>query len=299
MTIYADVLVALNILVTYIIIVAVRVFCKIPTNKWAVMLASLVGGFTSLIIFRDNLSLAYSALYKLFCGVVIVALAFLPKNIRLFVKSLLGFFLVSFLFGGGVYALQITMKPQNILCYNGIVYFDMSISYLVGCVLSVYGVFLMADYIISRKNTRGLKCTLEIEYNNSAVTVPAFADTGNTLVDGLSSRPVIVAELSAVAPILQRDELLFFKNKDFENVPQSLYKRFRFVPCSVVTGEGFLPSFLPDRVKITTENGSLKTDFCTIGVTDKALSQGDYRALLNNNIFENVKEEKANEKIYK
>ena len=298
MVIYADVLVALNILVTYILIVAVRVFCKIPTNKWAVLVASLVGGFTSLIIFCENLGFAFSVIYKILTGALIVAVAFLPKGIRPFVKSFLGFFLVSFLFGGGVYALQITLKPQNIFYYNGVVYFDMSISYFVGCVLSIYGIFLMADYIIGRKNTRGLQCALEIEYNNLSVTVPAFADTGNSLVDGLSARPVIVAELSSVAPILQRDELLFFKNKDFENVPESFYKRFRLVPCSVVTGEGFLPSFIPDRVKIISEKDSVITDFCTIGVTDKALSQGEYRALLNNDIFENMKEEKVNEKAH-
>ena len=33
-TVYADVLVALNILLTYILIVATRVMVKIPTNKW-------------------------------------------------------------------------------------------------------------------------------------------------------------------------------------------------------------------------------------------------------------------------
>ena len=291
MTIYADVLVALNILITYILIVAVRVFCKIPTNKWAVMVASLVGGFSSLIIFWENMNIALSLLYKFATAGLIVGVAFLPKNVKAFIKAYMGFFLVSFLFGGAVYALQIAFKPRNILYYNGIVYFDMSITYLVGCVLSVYGVFLIGDYIISRHNLKGSKCLLEIAYNNMSVTLPAIVDTGNSLQDGLSGRPVVVAELSAIAPVFSREELLFFKNQDYENVPLSLHKVFRLVPCSAVTGEGLLPSFVPQFVRLTTEKGVYKTDFCTIGVVCKPLSSGEYKALVNNNIFETGREE--------
>lgn len=298
MVIYADVLVALNILITYILIVAVRVFSKIPTNKWAVTFASLIGGFSSLIIFWEDMNVFLSLAYKLICAGVIVAVAILPKTLKVFLKSYIAFFLVSFLFGGAVYALEITMKPQNILYYNGIVYFDMSISYLVGCVLSVYGVFLIGDYLITRHTLKGSKCILEITYNNLSVTLPALIDTGNSLQDGFSGRPVIVAELSAIAPIFDRAELMFFKSQDYENIPESLYKSFRLVPCSAVTGESMLPSFKPDFVKITWEKGACKTDFCTIALVNKELSSGEYKALVNNNIFENVKEEKSNDKIY-
>ncbi len=297
MIIYADVLVALNVLLTYILIVAVRVFCKIPTNKWAVMFASLVGGLSALIIFWEDMNIAVSLVYKLLSAGLIVGIAFLPKNAKIYLKTYLGFFLVSFLFGGGVYALQITLKPQNILYYNGTVYFDMSISYLVGCVLSVYGVFLIADYLIGRRTFKSRKCLLEITYNNLSVTVSALVDTGNSLVDGISGRPVVVAELSSIAPVFEREELMFFKNENYDNVPNSLLKKFRFVPCSAVTGESLLPSFVPSHIKIITEKGVYKTDFCTIGVVNKELSRGDYRAIMNNNIFENVKEERDDEKI--
>ena len=262
------------------------------------MLASIIGGLTSLIIFCENIGVIYSLFYKIFFSSLMVLVAFLPKNIKVFVKTYLSFFLISFLFGGCVYALEIALNPQNMLYYNGVIYFDMSISYLVGCILSVYGVFLITEYVISRKHTKSSECIIEIKYNKTAVTIPAFIDTGNTLVDGFNARPVIVAELSAVAPIFQREELLFFKTQSLENIPSTLYKRFHFVPCSAVTGESLLPSFLPDSVKILTSAGSFQTDFCTIAVVDKKFTQGEYKAILNNNIFENMKEEKKYEKFY-
>ncbi len=227
-----------------------------------------------------------------------MAVGFLPKSVKLFIKELLAFFGVSLLFGGGMYALEITMHPKSILFYNGVAYFDISISYLVGSVLSIYGIFILSDYLITKHNTKGGKCQLEITYNGICVSMTAFVDTGNSLSDGMSGRPVIVAELSAVAPLFTREEILFFKNDDYENVPQSLKKSFRLIPCKTVTGDSLLKGFLPTFVKVKNEKGVYVNNFCTVALTEKELSQGDYNALLNNNIFENVKEEKFDEKLY-
>ena len=152
MTIYADVLVALNILLTYIIIVASRVLCKMPTNKWAVLLASVVGGFSSLVIFYENGGVAFSVLYKIITGGIIVGIGFLPKTIKLFFKVLLAFFGVSLLFGGSMYALEITLHPKNIFFHNGTVYFDMSIAYLVASVPVSINAIILTEvllYVIS------------------------------------------------------------------------------------------------------------------------------------------------------
>ena len=298
MTIYADVLVALNILLSYILIVATRVIVKMPTNKWAVMTASVIGGFSSLVIFYENGGVAFSLIYKIITGGILVAVGFLPKSFKPFIKALLAFFGVSLLFGGGMYALEMTLHPKNIMFYNGVAYFDMSISYLVGSVLSIYGVFILSDYLITEHNTKGGKCELEITYNDTTVSMTAFIDTGNSLTDGMSGRPVIVAELNAVAPLLTREELLFFKSGEYENVPKGLTKAFRLIPCKTVSGDSLLKGFLPVSVKIRNGENTYINNFCTVAITEKELSQGEYNALLNNNIFENVKEEKNNEKLY-
>ena len=55
---------------------------------------------------------------------------------------------------------------------------------------------------------------------------------------------------------------------------------------------------MPTFVKIKDEKRSYINNFCTVALTEKDLSQGEYKALLNRAIFENVKEEKSDEKIY-
>lgn len=298
MTVYADVLVALNILLTYILIVASRVICKAPTNKWAVLLASIVGGVSSLVIFYENGGVLFSCLYKIITGGVIVGVAFLPKSLKIFIKNILAFFGVSLLFGGTMFALEFTLHPKHIMFYNGTVYFDIGIAYLVASVLVIYGIFLLADYLITKHNTKGGKCEIEIAYNDFSVNINALVDTGNTLTDGVTGKPVIIAELSSVSPLFTRREMMFFKSADFENIPESLNKSFRLIPCKTVTGTSLLKAFTPTFVKIKEGKNSYTISFCTVALTDKELSLGAYRALLNNKIFENVKEEKNNEKIY-
>lgn len=298
MIIYVDVLVALNTLITYILLVAERVILKIPTNKWAIMFSSLIGGFASLVILCDDGGIVLSCIYKLLTGVLISGIGFLPKTLKAFLKAYLSFVGISFLFGGAIYALEITSHPKNIFFCNGNVYFDMSISYLVGCVLCVYGVFLLSDYLITKHSVKGGKCQLEITFNNNSVSLIALIDTGNTLTDGLSGRPVIVAEISAISSLFTREELLFLKGENFENVPESMNKKFRLIPCRVVTGDSLLKAFLPSEVKIRNGEKYYTTSFCTVALMEGSLSTGEYRALLNNNIFENGREEKKYDKIY-
>lgn len=291
MTVYADVLVALNILLTYILIVASRVLCKRATNKWAVALSSFLGGISALVIFYENGGVAFSVMYKLITGIIVVGVAFLPKSPKELFKELLAFFGVSFLFGGAVYAMEVTFHPQNMIFCNGTVYFDMSISYLVGCVLSVYGVFLLADYLINRHINKDMKCELEVLFRETAVSMPAIVDTGNSLKDSMTGRPVIVAHLNSLAPLFSVEELRFFKNGGYDRVPEGLKKSIRLIPCSGITGETLLKAFVPSEVKIKTDNTSFFSSFCTVAVTDTRLSDGEYEALIHNDILKNGREE--------
>lgn len=294
LTVYADVLVALNTVITYIFIVCTRLMCKIPTNKIAVAVASFIGGFSAVVIFFDGIGLFFSVCYKVLTACLIVSAAFLPRTPKGFFKPLLSFSAVSFLFGGAIYALEITFNPNGIYYYNGTVYFDMSLTYLVGCTFAVYGIFLLANFLIGRKMSDGGKCELKIIFRNCEVTLCALIDTGNTLTESMSGRPVCVAELSAVAPLLSFEECLFFKKGIYDDIPTDFKKRVRLVPCKYVSGESLLASFIPDKIVVKKDNYTVETDFCAIAVTNKELSAGEYRALLNNDIFENNRKEFEN-----
>lgn len=289
---YADVLVSVNVLITYIFIVCTRVICKMATNKFLVAIGSFIGGFSSLIIFFDVKYQVLSFFIKLLTAAVIVAVSFLPRSIRGFIKLYSGFFTVSVIFGGVMYFLEITINPEKIMYYNGTVYFDMSLAYLVGSVLVIYGLFLIVQYFLDKKVSSENLCEVKIFFRNSAVSLLSIIDTGNNLTDGLTGRPVVVAELSAVAPLFDFSELDFLKKGNYENLPEALKKYIRVVPCGAVTGDGLLLAFIPEKVEVKTKTRVYINDYCVIAVLNKQLSEGEYKALLNEKILQNSREEK-------
>ncbi len=294
-TVYADVLVALNILITYIILVASRVACRMATNRWGVAIASISGGLSSLIIFYERMPVIGSVFYKIVVASIITSVAFLPGSFRAFIKVFLSFFGISFLFGGVMYAVEITFKPKNILYFNGTVYFDMSITYLVGSILLIYGVFLLVNFFLLRRMSKREIYSVKITFRNVSTRVNGFVDSGNNLKDGLSNRPVIIAEMSAVAPLFSYEEIKYFKSGDYLAIPESLKTKVHLVPCKTVSGDSVLPAVIPQKVEYKTKNKRAVTDFVSVVICDKKLSSGEYNALLYSEIYDLSWKENKNE----
>ena len=152
--VYADVLVCLNILITYLFLVCTRLTGNLPTNKLGVCIGSVLGGFSSLIIFAGDIGIALSVFYKILVASIIVGVSFIPGSPKVFLKALLLFFGVSIIFGGAMYFAEITFKPAGVMYLNGAVYFDMDIKYLVGCTFVIYGLFLGTDAFLQRKASK-------------------------------------------------------------------------------------------------------------------------------------------------
>ena len=286
MVVYADVLVGVNVIITYLLIVCTRLICRLPTNKWSVGVASLVGGLSSLVIFCDDMPVPLSVGYKLLVAVIIILVGFTPRSARGFLKTLLWFFGVSFLFGGIIYALEITFNPQNIMYINGTVYFDMSIAYLVGSVLLIYGVFLVVNFLLTRYSVKSKIYDVQVTFRDAQVNLRGFCDTGNNLNYGISQRPVIIAELSAAAPLFTYEELKILKSGVYDNIPDSLVGKIHLVPCQTIEGEGFLPAVMPQSVTVKFGNKKTRAPRVCLALSGQRLSGGEYNLILHKAIFE-------------
>lgn len=284
-SVYADVLVALNILITYLILVSARLVCRCASNKWGVAIASVLGGLSSLIIFWENMPTPMSVIYKTAVAAVVTWIAFFPDCLKMFLKTFFAFFGISFLFGGVMYAIEITFNPENILYINGTVYFDMSITYLVGSVSAVYGIFVICNYFLSKKIASNEMYNVTVTFRNVSTGIIGFVDTGNCLKDSLTGRPVIVAELSALAPLFSFEETSFFKKGDFSEVPESLKAKLHLIPCNTVSGDSLLPCIIPEKAEFKIRNRKAQTNFVSVAICNKPLSSGEYAALLNDSIY--------------
>ena len=299
MEVYADVLVAMNILFTYLFIVATRVACKTPTNKWGIAVASVVGGFSSLIIFVGEIHILISVLYRIVVALVITTLAFLPRTVKKTLKIFFCFLGISFLFGGVMFGIEILFNPENIFFINGTVYFNMSITYLVISVMVVYGVFLGCSYLFDRKIVSTEVFDVKIYFRNTYVILRGVIDTGNNLKDGVFSRPVIVAELESLKGLFTDEEIKYFKKGDLVKIPLSLETKMHLVPCKTVAGKNMLPAIIPQKVELFNRGKGASTDYVTVAIASETLSSGEYNALLYKEITElNWSDSKGEKIIY-
>ncbi len=134
---------------------------------------------------------------------VLALLAGYGKSRRLLRVSLV-FFAVSAAFGGGVFALQL-LGGRGLTLQNGIFYSAMDLRLIL---LSAAGCYVLITLLFQRTARHsGLRrelvpAVLTLEGRRVALT--ALVDTGNTLTDPATGRPVMVAEGEKVGALFPR-----------------------------------------------------------------------------------------------
>ena len=288
--VYADVLVALNIYVTYFLLVLTRLVLKCETKKPSFALSSVIGGFSSLTVLVEPIGAPFDVALKVVFCAVITFVAFLPKSIKSFLKSFTAYFTVSVIFAGVMLALEFTVHPKNMVFINGTVYFDVSVLFIVVASVACYGLVLLVDRFLRHRAAEKTLYKVRVYFRNESAEFVALYDTGNNLTDGIEGRPVIIAELKPLQNLFYNDECEFFRRKTtYFSPPESLKKCIRVIPCRGVGDISLLPAFIPERIVIFDDKKACEVKNTVIAVTNKKLTDGEYSAILNNSIFERGK----------
>lgn len=263
--IYVDVLFIVNFFITFLLLLVTEKLSKREEKMLRKILASFAGGAYSLVILFDELSFAVSVIGKLAAACVIVFIAFRLRGIKCFIKEVLIFFFVNFVFLGIVIGLWMIFKPEGIVINNSTVYFDISARVLL---ISAFLAYLITACIIKIYNNKIAKnelYRLTVYYRGNEVKLFAFADSGNNLKEPFSDYPVIVA-----------DKNLFEKAECN-----------RVIPIKTVAGEGMLYAFKPDLVKISTSAGECEADRVYIALSTD-VKKGEYQGIINPKFIDEV-----------
>lgn len=262
MTVYADVLVIVNLYVDYILLCLVRRFLRLGTSGPRLVLGALAGGVLSLL---GLLPLpGWAAPFAAGLSAMLTALAaFAPAGKKLLLRCWLCLWGASFLLAGFVLFVLQFVPAGHMAVVGGAVYFDLSLPVLFTATCAAYAVFWLAGRLIPGSSSAPL-AKLKISRRGETLTVYAKADTGCGLREPFSGLPVIVCERRALGGLAPP-----------EGEPM------RLVPYESLGGSGLLYAFKPDQV---TGPGDSRLD-CYIGVTDSPLSSGQYAALYNPDLF--------------
>lgn len=238
-TIYLDVLLVFNLYVNYILLCMTARLTHSRLRTGRCLAASALGSLSTLIMFLPEMPVILSVLCKLLTAVLLCMAAFgWHDRMRLFFCSIC-LFGSSFALAGILLALSI-MCSVRVVHVNSCWYLDVSLLHLVLFTIAAYILLHTVQYLRDRTHAADGGYRVSIRYRCCTVQLQGLADTGNSLVDFFTGKPVIICDRTPFADIAPAPDRL----------PP---KGFRLLPCETVSGKGMIPVFQPDEVVIYAE----------------------------------------------
>ncbi len=277
MTIYVDVVLLENICMNYIILFSTTYIMKIKRKHIRLFLSSLVGAVYAVLAYAEIVPLYANFIVKVILSIVMVYIAFYPKNFKGLLKELIVFYLVSFALGGCAFALLYIVRPQDIFIKNGVYIgtYPLKIALLggiVGFVITYIAFKVVKNKIIKNQ----IIYEVEISIEDKTLKTRLLLDTGNMLKDPISNSPVLVVEKNTLKEIIPEEVL-----EETEKIlggdvkrNEKYQKRLRIIPFSSIGKQnGIMVGIKADKVKITNDIEEIINQNAIICPYDKKMSK--------------------------
>ncbi len=293
--VYIDVLFITNLLINIILLYVTGKLSVIRINKIRIFLSAALGSIYSVFMFFPNLSVFYSKAAKILSAFALVALSYNIKGVRLYIKTLGIFYIVTLCFGGGVFALFYLTgigSRMGAIIKNGILYFNLPWQILFASVITSYIIISIVWKNVTRKAANiNSYIDLVIFCYDRQVPIRALIDTGNSLKDPISQFPVIVTEYEYLKEVLPDSFSKALENscEEFEDL-NFVTDKLRIIPYSSLGKEkGMLLGFRPDSVLADINECTHHVENVIIGISKIKLSKdGDFHALVNPEAIINI-----------
>ena len=300
MVIYLDVVFLENIIMNYIIIYATGIVVKSEIKQWRILIASSIGAIYTIAMYISTIPIYSNFIMKLILSLVIIYVAFIPKNIKKTLKILLIFYLVSFVFGGCIFALMYIITPKLAQIKNGVFVGTYPIKIaLIGGIISFVIIQISFKMVKNKISKKDVIYNIEIIINNKKTEVKALLDTGNLLKEPITGMSVIIVEhksLNKIVPteilnnlnkIIGGDTYELLENEEFSKI----ISRFRMIPFSSLGKQnGLLLGLKADSINIILDEKTEKINNVIIGIYDKSFTKnGMYSAIFGLDILEGGK----------
>ena len=296
MIIYLDIIFLENLCMNYIILFATGYIMKLKFKQIRIILSSILGSLYAIYIYMQNFLIFSNIIVKIFLSIVMILIAFKPKNLKQFLKEIVLFYLISFVFGGCAIFLLYFIKPQNVFIRNGVFVGKYSIKVVfLGGIIGFIITQIAFKLVKGKINKKDIYVNLRIFLNNNKVDLRAIMDTGNMLKDPISGVPVIVVCKSKLYKLFPKDILDNLENiisgklsEDIFINNEEIISKLRMIPFSSLGMQnGLLLGIKVDKIEIFLDDGEEIIKDVIVGIYNNKLSKNDeYAALIGLNILE-------------
>ncbi|MGO4887865.1 sigma-E processing peptidase SpoIIGA [Anaerobacillus sp. MEB173] len=290
MTIYLDVIWFLNFCIDLLLLCLTAIVLKRSMNKWRLILGALMASSIVLALFTPLSTIVYHPLIKTLFSMLIVLFTFGYKRFSYFAQNLCMFYFVSFICGGGIFALHYFLQ-NDATVLNGIVAtkssgFGSPISWSL-IVLGFPAVWYFSKKNIQQVEVQQVKydqiVDVVISIDQTEIKVKGLIDSGNQLHDPITKAPVMILDVSKMVEYIP--DWLVEASKKIDEIGTNLgsaeerdkwQERMRIIPYRGVGQENqFLIGIKPDQVKVTHDNEVYGIAKVLIGLSHTVLSAED------------------------
>lgn len=280
--VYLDTLFLLNSVMDYLLLLCSARIAGEPLYRLRMAFGAVLGGAYAAATVLPGLEFLLHPLCKV-CAAVLMVVVGLGKSGRLLRQTVI-FFALACAFGGGVLAVSL-LGGRGMSLGGGVIYSGMDIKIVLLSAAGCYALFTLALNRVGRHTAAaGELLPVRLCLFDREITLIALVDTGNTLSDPVSGRPVMVAEADSVARlfpkgILPSAEELNDPARLVERLNSGSWKgRFRLLPYRAVGVDcGLLLAVRMDRVQAGgADRGPMLVALSPTPVSDG----GSYRALV-------------------
>lgn len=290
MKVYLDIVWIMNLFIDALLILLTSLVLKRPIKKRRLILSALFASLIVILLFTPLGIVAYNPLGKLGYSALIVLIAFGFRRLSLFLQALGMFYLVTFVMGGGLFALKFFLQSQSSyvqnlsLSTNG---FGDPVSWaliLIGFPLVWWFSKKRFDQVVLRKWKADERMTVKIQFGETVIEGVGIVDTGNQLRHPLNQAPVMF--ISQAVCRNQLPDLLFssdpLKALSDPTLPESWAKRLTIIPYRNVSGGNqTVLGLKPDFVTLSSSSGELVCKKVIVALTDHNLSvEADFNCIL-------------------
>ena len=292
LVVYADIIWLLNVCIDFLLLLLTAVVLKRKVKRWRLILGACIGSTIVIFAFTPLASLMTHPVMKLLYSFLIVYTAFGFIRFRTFLQSVLTFYFVTFMVGGGLVGTHFFFHTSDMM--NGLIS-TKSISYgdpiswlfvIIGFpVIYYFSKKRIADVEVTKIHYEQIvKVTIKIDIND--IQLDGLIDSGNQLYDPLTKTPVMIIHASSLDHVLPSWLIEQVQMKTtIPYIPDEESRwatRLRLIPYRAVgVNQQFLWAFKPDLVQIYHESAKVTVNKVLIGLNAQQLSaNGEYQCIL-------------------
>lgn len=261
MKIYVDLIIFLNFMFDFILLLVTNIILKRGTSLKRIILGALVGSLTIVVLFIPFTTCTLFFL-KVLLSILIILITFGYKDLKYFLINLFYFYIVSIILGGFMYYLNIEFSYKNI----GMVFYHkgLSINYIFIIIFSPIILLMYKRQMKLIKEINSLHYNVEVYVNDKPLYLKGFMDTGNTLVDPITKRKVIITN-----------------SREFINIVKN--NMYYLVPYETVSSSNLIKCYKVDKIYI--KELGIRKDIL-VGITKEKLKYNGINCILNYYLME-------------